>query len=74
VPINALPQNVQVFTDLFGRSAFVGPEAFKKTSKQRVQPIVASSPWALIAVGLVLVGLLAANERFNSRLFPESAA
>jgi len=74
VPINALPQNVQLFTGLFGRSAFVGPQAFKKTSKQRVQPIVASSPWALLAVGLVLVGLLAANERFNSRLVPESAA
>ncbi len=74
VPINAIPQNVQVFTGLFGRSAFVGPQAFKKTSKQRVQPIVASSPWALLAVGLVLVGLLAANERFNSRLVPESAA
>jgi hypothetical protein len=74
VPINALPQNVQLFTNLFGRNAFVGPEAFKKTSKQRVQPIVASSPWALLAVGLVLVGLLAANERFNSRLVPESAA
>jgi hypothetical protein len=74
VPINALPQNVQLFTGLFGRNAFVGAQAFKKTSKQRVQPIVASSPWALIAVGLVLVGLLAANERFNSRLVPESAA
>jgi len=74
VPINANPQNVQIFTGLFGRSAFVSPQAFRKTSKQKVQPIVAASPWALIAVGLVLVGLLAANERFNSRLVPESAA
>jgi len=74
VPINALPSNVQIFTGLFGANAFVDPRAFKKTSKQRFQPIVASSPWALLAVGLVLVGLLAANERFNSRLVPESAA
>ena len=74
VPINAMPQNVQIFTNLFGRSAFVNPQAFKKTSKQKVQPIVAASPWALLAVGLVLVGLLAANERFNSRLVPESAS
>lgn len=74
VPINANPQNVQIFSNLFGRNAFVDPRAFRKTSKQKVQPIVAASPWALIAVGLVLVGLLAANERFNSRLIPESAA
>jgi hypothetical protein len=74
VPINANPQNVQIFGGLFGRSAFVGPAAFKRTTKQQVQPIVAASPWALLAVGLVLVGLLAANERFNSRLVPESAA
>ena len=50
------------------------PSAFKKTSKRRVEPITASSPWALLAVGLVLVGLLAANERYNTRLVPESAA
>jgi hypothetical protein len=72
VPINAAPQNVQIFAQLFGANSFVSPRAFK-ASKQRVQPIVASSPWALIAVSLVLVGLLAANERFNSRLVPESA-
>jgi len=45
-----------------------------RTPKQRVEPIAAASPWALLAVGLVLVGLLAANERLNSRLVPESAA
>ena len=73
VPLNATPTNVQLFTRLFGPGAFVGPEAFKKTSKRHVQPIAASSPWALLAVGLVLVGLLAANERLNSRLVPESA-
>lgn len=74
VPINAAPQNVETFAELFGANAFVGPQVFKRISKQRVQPIVAASPWALIAVGLVLVGLLAANERYNSRLVPESAA
>jgi hypothetical protein len=74
VPINAKPPDVQVFTSLFGRGAFVSPSAFKKTSKQRVEPISAASPWALLAVGLVLVGLLAANERLNTRLVPESAA
>jgi hypothetical protein len=74
VPLNAAPQNVALFARLFGPGSFVSPEAFKKTSKQRVQPIVASSPWALLTVGVVLIGLLAANERLNSRLVPESAA
>jgi hypothetical protein len=74
VPVNATPQNVQLFVHLFGAGAFVGPQAFKKTSKRRVEPIAASSPWALLAVGLVLVGLLAANERLNSRLVPESVS
>ena len=74
VPLNATPQNIQIFGRLFGSGAFVEPQAFKRTGKQRVEPIAAASPWALLTVGLVLVGLLAANERFNSRLVPESAA
>lgn len=74
LPINATPQDVQIFAGLFGRGALVSPSAFKKTSKRRVEPIAAASPWALLAVGLVLVGLLAANERLNSRLVPESVA
>ena len=74
VPVNASPQNVEIFSHLFGAGVFVGTSAFRKASKQRVEPIVAPSPWALIAVGLVFVGLLAANERLNARLVPESAA
>lgn len=74
VPINASPQDVGVFAGLFGPHSLVGPDAFKRPSKLRAQPIAASSPWALLAVGLVLVGLLAANERLNSRLVPESVA
>lgn len=74
LPINANPQDVSVFAQLFGSNAFVSPQAFKKVAKQRVQPIVVSSPWGLLAVCLVFVGLLAANERLNSRLVPESAA
>lgn len=74
VPLNAAPQDVQVFARLFGPNVFVSPRAFKRTPKQRVEPISAASPWSLLVVGLVLVGLLAANERFNSRLVPESLA
>jgi hypothetical protein len=72
IPVNAAPQDVRLFAGLFGRSSFVGPEAFKRTSKRRVEPITAGSPWGLLAVGAVLVGLLAANERLNSRFDPES--
>jgi hypothetical protein len=74
VPINASPPDVELFAGLFGRRAFVGPQAFKRPSQLRAQPVTASSPWALLVVGLVLVGLLAANERLNSRLVPESVA
>jgi hypothetical protein len=74
VPLNATPQDIQVFSHLFGPNVFVRPEAFRRIGKQRVEPIAAASPWALLVVGLVLVGLLAANERFNSRLVPESVA
>ena len=74
VPINASPEDVRLFAGLFGPRALVGPQAFKTPSQLRAQPVTASSPWALLAVGLVLVGLLAANERFNSRLVPESGA
>jgi von Willebrand factor type A domain len=74
LPINATPQNIQVFTNLFGANVLISPQTFKSTRKRRVEPIAAPSPWALLAVGLVLVGLLAANERLNSRLVPESAS
>jgi hypothetical protein len=74
IPINAAPQDVELFARLFGPDTIVGPQAFETASKLSAQPIAASSPWALLAVGLVLVGLLAANERLNSRLVPESVA
>ena len=35
---------------------------------RRTQPVAAATPWALIALGVVLVLLLAGNERFNTRL------
>ena len=74
LPINANPADVEIFARLFGSGSFVSPKAFKRAAKERVQPIVAGSPWALIAVCFVFVGLLAANERLNTRLVPESVA
>lgn len=73
VPLFAAPVNVQIFKSLFGSNALISPSAFKTTSTRQVQPIAASWPWALIAVGAVLVLLLAANEQFNTRLRPETA-
>lgn len=74
VPLNASPQNVALFSQLFGSNVFVNVDAFRHQGKNRVLPVSATSPWALLTVGLVFIGLLAANERLNSRLVPESAA
>jgi hypothetical protein len=73
VPLFAAPANVRIFTDLFGPDALIPPSAFKTHSTRQVQPIAASWPWALIAVGALLVAFLAANEWFNTRPRPEAA-
>jgi hypothetical protein len=73
VPLFAAPANVRIFQSLFGANALIPPSAFKTTSTRQVQPIAATWPWALLAVGTVLVLLLTANERFNTRLRPEAA-
>ena len=73
VPLGASPDSLRVFTSLFGSSAFVAPSAFRTTSTEQIQPIAAAWPWALIAVGIALVALLAANELYNTRLRPEAA-
>jgi hypothetical protein len=72
VPLHAAAADVQLFQRLFGDGAIVNPQAFRSTAKEHVQPIAASSPWALLAAGFVLILLLAANELFNTRLVPES--
>jgi hypothetical protein len=73
VPLFAAPANVRIFKTLFGSNSFIPPSAFKSSSTRQVQPIAASWPWALIAVGAILVVLLAVNEQFNTRLRPEAA-
>jgi hypothetical protein len=72
VPLLATAGNVQLFSRLFGASSIVNPKVFKSTAKEHVQPVAASAPWALLGIGVVLILLLAANERFNTRLVPES--
>jgi hypothetical protein len=73
VPVVAAPPDVRIFATLFGYDSFVLPSAYRTTATEKVQPITSSWPWALIAVGAILVGLLAANELFNTRLRPEAA-
>jgi hypothetical protein len=68
VPLFAAPVNQAYFSALFGANAFVDPSAFTHKAKKHVQPVAAAAPWALVALGILLVLLLAGNERWNSRL------
>jgi len=68
VPLFAAVDDKRFFATLFGESAFVNPSAFTHTAKQHQQAIAATEPWALLAIGLLLVLLLAGNERLNGRL------
>jgi hypothetical protein len=71
VPLFAETANKNYFGALFGSSAFVPPSAFRHSAHKRVQPVTAAAPWALLSLGVVLVLLLAGNERWNARLTVE---
>lgn len=73
VPLFAETSNKNYFAALFGSKAFVPPSAFRHSAHKRVQPVTAAAPWALLALGVVLVLLLAGNERWNARLVAEPA-
>jgi hypothetical protein len=68
VPLFAKPTNVRYFAAVFGENVFVDPSVFTHTAKRQAQVVAATQPWALLALGLLLVLLLAGNERWNSRL------
>ena len=68
VPLFADPANRRYFAAIFGDNAFVEPSVFTHTAKHRAQSIAAAQPWALLGLGLLLVLLLAGNERWNGRL------
>jgi hypothetical protein len=68
VPLFADADNVQIFQSLFGANAFVDPRAFTHRAGRQVQSVAAPTPWALLGLGLLLVLLLAANERLNTRV------
>jgi len=74
VPLFAASVDRRYFAALFGDSAFVDPSAFAHRAKKHVQPIAAGAPWALIGLGVLLVLLLAGNERWNTRLAVEVPA
>ncbi|HLX20354.1 MAG TPA: vWA domain-containing protein [Gaiellaceae bacterium] len=73
VPLFATSLNKGYFAALFGAGSFVSPTAFRHRAHQTVQPVAADVPWALIGLGIVLVVLLAGNERWNARLVAEPA-
>jgi hypothetical protein len=68
VPLFADPANLRYFAAIFGDNVFVDPSVFTHTAKHRAQSIAAAQPWALLALGVVLVLLLVGNERWNGRL------
>jgi len=74
VPLFATQVNKQYFAALFGNDIFVDPSAFRHKAHEQVQPITAAAPWALLTLGVVLVLLLAGNERWNTRLVVEAPA
>jgi hypothetical protein len=74
VPLFAAPRDRSLFAALFGDKAFVDPSVFTHTAKRHAAAVAAPQPWMLLLLGLVLVGLLAGNERFNGKLTARDAA
>jgi hypothetical protein len=74
VPLFATSQNQRFFQSLFGENAFVDPSVFTHTAKRHEASIAAGMPWLLVGLGVVLVLLLAGNERWNGRLAVGAAA
>jgi hypothetical protein len=74
VPLFAAPRDRRLFAALFGDKSFVDPSVFTHTAKRHAAAVAAPQPWMLLLLGLLLVGLLAGNERFNGRLTARDVA
>ncbi len=74
VPLFASKSNRRYFAAVFGDNAFVDPHVFTHTAKRQAQSVAGTEPWALLLLGVLLVLLLTANERWNGRLSFEAAA
>jgi hypothetical protein len=68
VPLFSAPHDKAQFAGLFGEEAFVDPKVFRHRATSHTQAIAAPAPWGLIGLGVLLVVLLAVNERYNGRL------
>jgi hypothetical protein len=68
VPLFANRTNRAYFAAVFGDDVFVDPSVFTHTAKRHAQSIAAAQPWALLALGVLLVLFLTGNERWNGRL------
>jgi hypothetical protein len=68
VPLFASAHDKALFGELFGANVFVDPKVFTHTATRHTESIAAPAPWTLLGLGLLLVLLLAANERWNGRL------
>jgi len=68
VSLFADPVNRRYFAAIFGDNVFVDPSVFTHTATRHEQSVAAAEPWALLGLGVVLVLLLASNERWNGRL------
>ena len=74
VPLFAASANIRYFAAIFGDNVFVHPSVFTHTAKRHAQAVAGSQPWALLVLGVLLVLLLAGNERWNGRLAIDAAA
>lgn len=68
VPLFASQVNINYFAAVFGDNVFVDPSVFTHTAKRHAQAVAGAEPWTLLALGVLLVLLLAGNEQWNGRL------
>jgi hypothetical protein len=73
VSLFAVQADKNTFRLLFGWNSLVGASAFRSLAHDRVHPLAASTPWGLLALGVVLVLLLFGNEHWNTRLAVEAS-
>lgn len=69
IPLFPAQEDRKLFTGIAGKSVFVDrPELLQNTTVRERLTLVGSSPWALVVVGAVLLGLLSLNERWCAGL------
>jgi hypothetical protein len=75
IPLFPAQEDRKMFTGIAGKGVLVDrPELLRNTTVREHLTLVGSSPWALVCVGAVLLGLLALNERWCARLTWGNAA